>query len=161
MRTYGACTMTMGRAALWIMVLLALSAGGLRAEPVRVLVLPFSIHADQDLGFLQKGITSMLSSRLTDLGKVTVLDQAETLAAKEGLGEVFTRDTAADAGRKGGAQYVAFGSVTVFGSSVSTDARFLDVATGTPLVAFSESGQSQGDVIAQVNRFAAEVNARS
>jgi len=139
---------------------MVLGAGSARAEAVRVLVLPFSIHSDQDLGFLQKGITSMLSSRLTDLGKVTVLDQAEALAAMEGLSEPFTREAAVQAGQKGGAQYVAFGSLTVFGNSVSTDARFLEVATGTPLVAFSESGQNQGDAIAQVNRFAAEVNAK-
>jgi TolB-like protein len=130
----------------------------LRAEAVRVLVVPFTIHSDQDLTFLQKGITAMLSTRLTDMGKVTVIDQAEALEALAELPRPLNRETAAQAGSRVGARYVAYGSLTVFGGSISTDARFADAASNTILVSFNETGQNHGDVITHINRFAAAVN---
>ena len=142
---------------------LALSAFAplpLRAEGVRVLVVPFAIHAEQDLTFLQKGITAMLSTRLTDAGKVAIVDQSEALEALADLPRPLDRESAAEAGRRVGAQYVAFGSLTVFGGSISTDARFTDVATRSIIVSFNETGQNHGDVITHVNAFAATVNTR-
>jgi len=130
------------------------------AEVRQVLVVPFSIHADKDLSFLQKGITAMLSSRLTDLGKVVMIDQSAAAGTVRDLPVPLTREAAAEAGRNLGADYVAFGSLTVFGNSISTDARFVEAATNTVLVTFSDTGQSQGDVIGHINRFAGEVNTR-
>ncbi len=133
---------------------------GLRADSTRVLVVPFTIHSDQDLTFLRKGITAMLSTRLSDPGKVAIVDQSEALEVVTALPETLDRETAADAGRRLGAQYVAFGSLTVFGGSISTDARFVDVATNTILVSFNETGQNHGDVITHINAFAGTVNTR-
>ncbi len=131
-----------------------------RAETTKVLIVPFSIHSDKDLTFLRKGITAMLSSRLTDLGKVVVIDEASVAEIIKGLPTPLTREAAAEAGRKAGADYVAFGSLTVFGNSISTDARFLEASTASLLVTFNETGQNQGDVIGQINHFAEEVNTR-
>jgi TolB-like protein len=130
------------------------------AEVRQVLVVPFSIHADKELSFLQKGITAMLSSRLTDLGKVVMIDQSRAAETLRDLPVPLTREAAAEAGRNLGADYVAFGSLTVFGNSISTDARFVEAATNTVLVTFSDTGQSQGDVIGHINQFAGEVNTR-
>jgi hypothetical protein len=143
------------------LTLLALgSARQAAAETRKVLVVPFSIHADKDLAFLRKGITAMLSSRLTDMGKVVVMDQTAAADLVRDLPTPLTRETAAEAGRKAGADYVAFGSLTVFGDSISTDARFVEAAASTLLVTFNETGQSQGDVIGHINAFAGEVNTR-
>ena len=133
---------------------------GLRADATRILVVPFTVHADQDLTFLQKGITAMLSTRLSDPGKVFIVDQSEALEVVNELPETLDRESAAEAGRRLGARYVAFGSLTVFGGSVSTDARFVDVATNTILVSYNETGQNHGDVIAHINAFAGAVNTR-
>jgi len=130
------------------------------AEVRQVLIIPFSIHADKDLSFLRKGITAMLSSRLTDMGKVVVIDQVAVADIVRDLPAPLTREAAAEAGRKAGAQYVAFGSLTVFGGSISTDARFVEAETNTTLVTFNDTGQGQGDVIGHINRFAEEVNTR-
>ncbi len=136
----------------------AVSPPPLKAETVRVLVVPFTNHSHQDLTFLQKGITAMLSTRLSDPGKVAVVDQAEALEALADMPQPLNRETAAQAGRRVGARYVAYGSLTVFGGSISTDARFADVASNTILVSFNETGQNHGEVITHVNRFAAAVN---
>ena len=131
-----------------------------RAATTKVLIVPFSIHSDKDLTFLRKGITAMLSSRLTDLGKVVAIDESSVAEIIKGLPTPLTREAAAEAGRKAGADYVAFGSLTVFGNSISTDARFLEASTASLLVTFNETGQNQGDVIGQINHFAEEVNTR-
>ena len=140
-------------------LLMLLPAPG-RAEVRQVLVIPFQMHSETDLSFLRKGITAMLSSRLTDMGKVVVIDQTTAAEILLGLPSPLTREAAAEAGRKAGADYVAFGSLTVFGNSISTDARFVEAATNTVLVTFNDTGQSQGDVIGHINRFAGEVNTR-
>ncbi len=131
-----------------------------QAETSKVLIVPFSIHSDKDLTFLRKGITAMLSSRLTDLGKVVVIDESSVAEVIKSLPTPLTREAAAEAGRKAGADYVAFGSLTVFGDSISTDARFLEASTASLLVTFNETGQNQGDVIGHINHFAEEVNTR-
>ncbi len=66
--------------------------------------------------------------------------------------------TALAAGEKAGADYVLFGSLTVFGESISTDARFYDVQKKSQLVVINEFGSSQGDVIYHINVFAAKIN---
>jgi len=130
------------------------------AAPRQVLVVPFSIHSDKDLTFLRKGITAMLSSRLTEAGKVAVINQAAAADTLKSLPTPVTREAAAEAARQVGADYVAFGSLTVFGSSISTDARFIEAETNTILVTFNATGQSQGDVITHINQFSGEVNGR-
>ena len=142
------------------LLMMAFLAPPLKAESLRVLVVPFTIHAEQDLTFLQKGITAMLSTRLTDVGKVAIVEQSAALEALGDLPRPLNRETAAEAGRRAGAQYVAFGSLTVFGGSISTDARFADVASNTVIVSFNETGQNHGDVITHVNAFAEQVNTR-
>ena len=148
------------RGLLLALILLMLLPVPGKTEVRQVLVIPFSIHADKDLSFLRKGITAMLSSRLTDMGKVVVIDQAAAADIVRDLPVPLTREAVAAAGRQAGAQYVAFGSLTVFGGSISTDARFVEAETNTVLVTFNDTGQSQGDVIGHINRFAGEVNTR-
>ena len=103
------------------------------AEPQRVAVLPFKINAEKDLSFLRNGIFDMLSSRLSEPDKVQVLSRTEVekVVEKEiGPAETGSIDEAA-ARRIGGqlkADYVLYGSLTMFGNSLSIDAKMLDVA---------------------------------
>jgi len=143
-----------------LMVLAILAPREARTETRKILIVPFSMHSEKDLSFLRKGITAMLSSRLTDLGKVVVIDESEVQELVKSLPSPLTRESAAEAGLKAGADYVAFGSLTVFGDSISTDARFLEASSASLLVTFNETGQSQGDVIGHINRFAEEINTR-
>ena len=53
----------------------AAAGTGLCRDAKTVAVLPFEMNSSQDLGFLQNGLFSMLSSRLSDAGKVDVLDR--------------------------------------------------------------------------------------
>lgn len=120
----------------------------------KVLILPFNMHSEKDLSFLQKGIGDMLSTRLAFENKVVIAGREEAGIAAGKIDE----KTAIVAGEKAGADYVLFGSLTVFGDSISTDAKFYDVQKKSRLVVINEFGTSQGDVIYHINVFAARIN---
>ena len=73
------------------------------ADPQRVALLPFKINAEKDLTFLQNGIFDMLSSRLSDPGKVQILSRAEIDTALAGAvgpqDEAAARKSRPNAGR--------------------------------------------------------------
>jgi len=125
---------------------------------VNILVLPFNIHSEQDLTFLQKGIGDMLSSRLSVENKVVLISRKETNQAIEGISEPITEEIAASLAAKLQADYVLLGSLTVFGESISTDARCIDVHSKTPVIIFNQLGKNHGDVVSHINLFADQIN---
>ncbi|MFP4030813.1 MAG: FG-GAP-like repeat-containing protein [Desulfococcaceae bacterium] len=137
---------------------LALVAGPAAGQSARkVLILPFTINAEKDLSFLQRGIQDMLTTRLAQPGDVEPMGREAGEQAASGVSEI-NNPTAVSLGKRLDADYVVFGSLTLFGSGVSTDARVVDVDAGKAVYTFNETGGSEGDVINHVNRFAAEAN---
>ena len=135
---------------------LFVSGAALGQTARRILVLPFQIHSKEDLSFLKKGIADMLSSRLAQEGKVELINPEDAL---RGGPEPADAAAAIELGGRVKADYVIFGSLTLFGESISTDARLLDVAQQKPLVTFNRFGKSRDAAIAHVNEFADDINA--
>ena len=129
-------------------VLRPLSAGA--AGLKQVLILPFTINAEKNLAFLNRGMVSMLSSRLFHQGSLATITGEKSAANLE---------AALKLGVENGADYVTFGSVTLFGKSVSTDLKLVDVENETTVINFSRSGNKSGDVISHMDQFAAQANA--
>jgi len=126
--------------------------------PKRVAILPFTMNADRDLTFLQEGIMDMLASRLAWKGEVEVLEKGlvkKQVAQREGP---VDRDRALETGRALQADYVIFGSLTVFGESVSLDARILDVQGSEELMTAFKQTKGMDEVIPTVNQFAIDIN---
>jgi len=151
-------------AVLTALIMLAGAGTGFCKGPKTVAVFPFEMNSPQDLGFLQNGLFSMLSSRLSDAGKVDVLDR-ETVdkalaaaknnpATKGALNEAKARIIGADLG----VDYILFGSLTNFGESVSLDASMVDVTGKKETLSFFEQSNAMGDVIPLVNAFAGDIN---
>ena len=127
-------------------------------SPSRVLILPFTIHSQEDLTYLQKGIYDMLSVRLAQEGKVAVISSDEAGEAIAKVSGAACEKTAIELGTRFNADYVTLGSLTVFGDSISTDAKFLDVHSKNALVIYNQPGTSHGDVIFHINNFAMQIN---
>lgn len=138
--------------------LFTISSDAIADKTYRVLVLPLHIHSDSDLGFLKKGVEDMLYTRLALGGKVIVIDNQTVRQALQNIPGPVTEQAAYQLGRQLGADYVVWGSLTILGESISTDARFLDVRTQKPAVMFSQYGKTQGDVIFHIDLFASQVN---
>jgi TolB-like protein len=155
-------------AGLFILVLsiftLITATPGLCSQPKKVAVIPFSIESPQDLGFLQNGLFNMLFSRLSDPGKVDVLDREtveKALAKAREFGEIkgsLTESKARILGADMGVDYILFGSLTHFGESVSLDARMVDMTGEKPTLTFFKQSNQMGDVIPMVNTFSGDVN---
>jgi hypothetical protein len=139
---------------LFVLVLIGSASA---AEPARVLILPFNIHADKDLAYLKKGVADMLASRLALKDKVVVVDSADSSLKTEQIPATIDAAAALALGAKSASDYVLFGSLTVFGNSISTDASFFDMRQKQPLLTFSEVGKAQGEVISHINLLAARI----
>lgn len=139
-------------------------ASGLCAEPKKVAVIPFSMNSSQDLGFLQTGLFNMLFSRLSDPGKVDVMDREtvdKVLAKAQKTDETkgaLNESKARIIGANMGVDYILFGSLNHFGESVSLDTSMVDIAGGKPTITFFKQSNTMGDVIPMVNTFAGDIN---
>ncbi len=127
-------------------------------KQVTVLVLPFKINSERNRDYLKDGIYDMISTRLAQSGNAISLGRQDVKLALKGLVESVSEANAANIGKKVSADYVIFGSLTVLGKSISTDARFFDVHTGKSVVTFHESGKSTEDIIPHIDNFTARIN---
>jgi len=148
-----------------VLILTLFSAGsGMCAEPKKVAVVPFTMNSPEDLGFLQNGLFDMLSTRLSDPGKVVVLDR-ETIdkamqeaKASHKIKGKLNESMARILGEGMGVDYILFGSLTHFGESVSLDTSMVDMSRKKPTITFFKQSNNMGDVIPMVNTFAGDIN---
>jgi TolB-like protein len=118
--------------------------------PKKILLMPFALYAGDDLAYLQKGISQMLISRLTQPDKVEVI-QADPAWAED--------PDPTEKARAAGADYMLTGSITLLGGSVSTDAQVTDLHQHKQVVAFNRTGKDQAVIIDHVDQLAARINA--
>nr|NJM01246.1 hypothetical protein [Desulfobacula sp.] len=130
----------------------------------KVAVCPLEMNSPEDLSFLQKGLFSMLFSRLSDPGKVEVLDretidraltQAQASPATQGP---LNESKAKLIGAGLGVDYILFGSMTQFGSSVSLDLSMVPVKGEKAVLTFSKQAPEPGAVITELDMAATEIN---
>jgi len=143
---------------LLMVALLCFTAVPALAAPARVAILPFDIHAEKELTFLQEGILDMLASRLAWQDQVVVINKNETKAALAQIEGFEGESRALLVGGKLQADYVLFGSLTVFGESVSIDAKMADVSGQQAPLPFFAQTRGMGEVIPQINQFATTIN---
>lgn len=152
-------------------VLPALSLGAEGDEAKQVAVLPWKVNSEQDLGFIKDAVSEMLLSRIGSAGEAggaggegagtvkiirpDIVADAASSHKYKGLSD----KTAAGIGGSLEADYVVYGSLTVIGSTVSLDARVLDVSTGT-VATFTAAGKGLDSIIGLTDRVSTDVVAR-
>jgi len=128
------------------------------AKTNKVAVIPFKINSEKDLSYLKDGISSMLESRLSWEGKVQVINREITAAAAKNAKQPLSESNARSIGSKLKADYILFGNLTVFGNSVSIDAKMVDVSKTRDTLSFYNQSQGMNEVIPRVNIIAEEIN---
>jgi TolB-like protein len=131
------------------------------AEVKRVAIVPFKINSEKDLSFLGDGIVDMLTSRLSVEDKVSVLSREEIASVLKTVSPPMTESKAREIGTRLGVDYVLFGSLTVFGESVSMDAKMVDVSGTQPVLTFFNQSQGLDGVIPAINLFATDINEKA
>jgi TolB-like protein len=141
------------------MIIITGSAFSASAKQSRIAIVPFTMNAEKDLTYLQEGILSMLSSRLSWENKVSVVVRQETAAAVKSVAPPLNEAKARKIGAMLKADYVLFGSLTIFGNSVSLDAKMVDIADSKKLpLSFFNQSKGMEEVIPRINLFAEEIN---
>jgi TolB-like protein len=134
------------------------SLQSIAAEVDRVAIVPFKVNAEKDLSFLRDGIVDMLTSRLSVEDKVLVLCREEIAKVLKTVSPPMNESKAREIGTRLGVNYVLFGSLTVFGESVSIDAKMVDVSGAKPVLTFFNQSQGMDQVIPKINLFATDIN---
>ncbi len=146
----------------YVLLLVALPGAWAAAEGEKgksvIAVLPFSINADKDLGFLREGIMDMLMTRLYWKDRVSVVEKQRVKDAVKDIPGPFDLAKSGDIGKRLGADYVLFGSLTIFGESVSMDATMAAITKSDPPVTVFVQTKGMESVIPEINTFAQKVN---
>jgi len=124
-----------------------------------VAVLPFSVHSAENIDYVRQGISDMLASRISVSDRIDVIgrDTVQAALQEKGGKEIASADAVA-LGKKLTADFVVWGSITKIGSSLSIDARMVDVATGKTAVNTYAQCPTMDDVIPKVNEFAQRID---
>lgn len=127
-------------------------------EAVHVLVLPFEIHASQDLSYLKEDIPEVVLEPLKNDGAVPVeMDPAQ-------LDEVqrLTSDIAAlkKVGLAAGADHVVWGSMTRIGNDISLDIRMVATMGDDPVFSVYEAGTGMENLRALAKKSAEKLARR-
>ncbi|NPV03415.1 MAG: hypothetical protein HPY67_01610 [Syntrophaceae bacterium] len=124
----------------------------------RIAILPFTVNSSENINYIRDGIWDMLISRTTVSGKTDVVSKTAVL---EALGKAQGRELAqADVsamGKRLGADYVVWGSITKIGDSLSLDGKLLDVASGQSPVTLYEQTRGMNEVIPKIGDFSQRI----
>jgi TolB-like protein len=140
-----------------LLIVLVVHRAAADETSVRIAVTPFTLNAPEDMQYLKTGIQDMLESRLSQDEKVMVVNDEETAQAMQGIEEPIDENEAREIGKRVGADVVLIGSLTVFGSSASLDARLVDVTGAQPTRSFSQQSQTIDDLVPKINALAADI----
>ena len=124
-------------------------------QPTSVVIMPFEIHAQDDLSYLQKQIPQAIKTQLEQEGaNVLILDTMSISSWKilaESTAEI--RNLSAQTG----ADYVVWGSLTLIGQNFSLDAKLLASEDGEEPYAFSVEGEGMENLPGSVNKLVQEL----
>ena len=109
-----------------LFVLPALAQSGAGAENVKVTVLPFVVHAADELNYLEQSLPELLSDRLHEAG-FEVVDQAEVQKLlQDRQVATVTPDVARELALLGGAGFAVYGTFNQLGEDLIIEARLVD-----------------------------------
>jgi outer membrane protein insertion porin family len=108
------------------------------ADTVSVLVLPFEVHASQDLSYLERDIPNVIQEHLETEGAVIVALAPDRSPAASRIPDNL--DALKQVGLDAGADHVIWGSLTRIGNSISLDISMVQTVGDIPVVSIYEAG---------------------
>lgn len=135
--------------------------GSAAQQPLRVAVLPFTVHSAEDLSYLRNGIWDIISTRIIVEGEVEVVEKSlvERFFADLRGAEIADQE-ARWLGNRVGADYVVYGSITKLGEYISLDAKVVHVPGTRPTSSAYAQHEGMDDVMIKVGTFAQDISNR-
>ncbi len=146
------------RCALLMLIILAFLRGQALAEKKKIAILPFETYSSEDITQLKKGIFSMLRTRLIEKGGFDVLEggKVEEVVGASGKLE-WDEKVAREVGKRLGADFVIWGSITRFGRAISIDINLSSTGTEEIKRAFSEQARGEEGALDIVSSLAERI----
>ncbi len=124
-------------------------------QPVSVVIMPFETHAQDDLSYLQTQIPQAIKNLLDQEGADVLIYETMSISSWKKLAE--SRTDTRNIGAQTGADYVVWGSLTLFGQNFSLDAKLLAAEDGKEPQAFSVVGEGVENLPGSVNKLVQEL----
>ncbi len=129
-----------------------------KAQPVKIVLIPFNIPEDTTLIQLQNGIYELLSARLTSTHDSIHIINKDSVNEAVALTQNFTGETGAlMLGARLHADYVIQGALSAADSLIEIEAYIIDVSSKKEPFTLKESVPDRDKVIPTVNRFATHI----
>ena len=129
---------------------------GFGAERVQVMVLPFEIHAQQNLEYLKDQVPQLIQRHMERDGATIIKPDIATATS----GKELTIETIRLLGSQKSADVVIWGSLTWLGQNFSLDARMIDVSTDKPPASFFSEGEGVENLPAAVKSISDAISSR-
>ncbi len=125
-------------------------------ETVRVVVLPFEIHAVKDLSYMQTEISDMIKRDLKQDGAIILEPEIISDLAWEKVAE--TVEGIRNFGVKSGADYIIWGSLTCIGQKFSIDAKMIQSFGEGSVGVFVKEGRGIENVLGIVKQLVRDIS---
>ena len=100
----------------------------------------------------------MLFTRLSAPGRTLVMEKTEEQPGISPV-ETMTLAEAVQIGQQKGADFIVTGRISLRENAISTNAEFIGTTEQRALITFTQNGTRPGDIITQIDKFTAQVNA--
>ena len=124
-------------------------------QPVSVVIMPFEIHAQDDLSYLEKQIPQAIKTMLEQEGADVLIYETMSISSWKKLAE--SRTEIRNIGIQTGADYIVWGSLTLLGQSFSLDVKLLASEDGEEPSAFTAEGEGIENLSSSVNELVEEL----
>jgi len=140
---------------LFVSILLLYGAGAIAQEEIRVVVLPFEVHAPERLDYLRGQIRDLVEKQLKDEG-VVVIESGEPIEGLPGTEEGGLNGLRT-LGLRVGADFVIWGSLTKIGKRFSLDVKVMESYGGAPPEPVYVEGEDLETLLDSVQRLARDL----
>ena len=124
-------------------------------DSVKVVVLPFEIHARKDLSSLQNEILNIIKTHIKEEGAFILTPEAASMLTLWKTSQSY--DTIRTFGVKNGADYIVWGSLTLIGQKFSLDVKMIKSLGDDPPQIFVKEGQGLENLSGVVKQLARDI----
>lgn len=143
---------------LCLLIILSFASAAWAKDKYTITILPFTANSADNIDYVKKGISEMLTTRISVPGKIEVTDK-DALAAeikKSKIKEITLVD-AYNLGKKFKSDYVIWGSITKIGNSLSIDGKLIDIVASKSDIGIFTQSQNLDEIMPKINDFSQRV----
>ncbi len=125
-----------------------------KAKEVKIMVLPFEIHAPREFSYLREALQDMLTTRLFVPNNILIIDKTVVERHLANVSYPLSEERILELGKMLGGDYVIFGSLTILGEKASLDAKIFPIEKNRPPKAVHIHTNTLDELIPKLSLFA-------